>query len=487
MGIYHKPEVNRMKVLWQQARTGEEQAALITLRNTFLDQHADHVDACQRYIQVQENIYRARQQRLKDDRIHSICRRLDTLGFDTEILCSKTQLNALPMVGVAERLTDADWEKMKPKLVVFMTERKECRLKWQRIHAMKARLASLTASLKKARMSLEEYDALPHAADLISFTEIRTIVELPDSVHIPGEAFDQILPDLSERWQKDVLARLKTKFPDIASTSCRRKAVPFQDLAKTAFQCSSCRRVLLWPMVASHYHSPKTIRPNNYAFGPWRTDYPPLKIPVFDAAVQGEFRDRKQWTTAPIRLYREQAVQVINACEMNPDTVSIAEMDEQDARISCRLCSVPGESKLVMSWRAAMSHCLTVHRSQPVSEIQWDQISAAQEKRVRSLEKTRRYKSLTEYNAQPACCALCNYGTSSAYSAPTSIADVQNHLRVSHAGNQDPKAIYITKDTPPFMPLAVRLYSNAVTSTVKADYQLGDCNYAGAVRVLCLR
>ncbi|GBE88587.1 hypothetical protein SCP_1304040 [Sparassis crispa] len=257
---------------------------------------------------------------------------------------------------------------MKPKLVAFMTKRQERRLKWERIGTVKSRLALLSASLEKAGTSLKANDAFPHAVDLTSFIEIRTIVELPSSIHITDEAFDQILPDLISRWQIDVMARLKTKFTDIVSISGCPEPLEFLNFAKTAFECSSCRRMLFWPMVASHYRLPKNAENGDrYANLPSLSHsfIPSVDTPVFDAAVQGEFGNRKQRTRAPIRPCSEQAVYVIEACEMDAGTATIAQMDELDARVSCRLCSVPGESKLVMTWRAAISHSLTAHHFPP--------------------------------------------------------------------------------------------------------------------------
>lgn len=256
------------------------------------------------------------------------------------------------------------WKKIQDSVVAYMEEIKTARIRSRRARVISGRLAILKTVISAARAAppkrtaADEYK--PRLPDLAMMPELRTVVEQPDDAIVDRHTFEALLPNLpawEHKWRDESTAELLQTLRSGSDFETREGVDPLK-LARTTFTCKRCRHSIHYPTILSHecihvsVHSSadacSTREPGDIYFCcilftsglmPWRSGN--FEVSPFSSTID----------------------MIVTLCGKAPSTATHEEMDHADPRLAHG--DKPGLSPTVMSWRRAVSCCL----SWPVSSI----------------------------------------------------------------------------------------------------------------------
>ncbi|KDQ61922.1 hypothetical protein JAAARDRAFT_31411 [Jaapia argillacea MUCL 33604] len=315
---------------------------------------------------------------LKDEvvtnRRNEIMSRLRSLGYD------QIDLNAIScsrFVDQYKDLTERSWNIMLPKLESEIQARRGARARAERnqlIYNRKRLATSTYENWKMKNFSPRDWPLLPRDFQVVSWERLASVIEADSDVVVGQESFEGILGELEEvieKWKVDKKRRLVSLVPvgTPSSSSISESHSEVQDgdanpldLATSIFictrpRCSSFRSRAPQPVVGT---SQLLSHP-----------CPCFIFPISDSNSTPQ--------VAPFELrFSEDLSKVVKSLVEcvggDVEKMTMKEMDKRDARFFCVCCAKVERSGLgdeekevkvdALSWRACMTHLMTIHRSQ---------------------------------------------------------------------------------------------------------------------------
>ncbi|KZT11467.1 uncharacterized protein LAESUDRAFT_692353 [Laetiporus sulphureus 93-53] len=426
--MYHKKQYEDIMQAWKQlSKDTSSWQIWVDNHRMRVKQIEEHAPLCKIWYEVKVASRAAELEQIRQDRLHSIVDKLRDMGW-TEELNKLTSRDFYPLsehahVRTSRPLTERGWQKISADLVAVMEDIKEQRLKEERREVFlrrMSRISSLVADdyMTPRRTAASEFN--PTVVDLVLMPQMRAIIDVPGDTIVDNEEtlnmIHQLLPSLIDEWQSDVKATLhnlmKQDFPDDGYGN------PL-DLAIAYFNCAHCGKIYPYPQVIAH----RCLRP---AWAPYNEDPTGLyERAAFQTGRCRAFKSSRLGFSTVLPIARK----IVELCGKNPSRTTMDEMDEMDIMLSCTNLSRP-ETRLVMSWRAAVQHEWSSSHDSADSRV-WDVASedgAAMVKEVQArnneeLHAARERKHLW-------CCSLCTDNWTARF-LPVYV--VQEHVRLKHS------------------------------------------------------
>ncbi|KAH6918283.1 hypothetical protein BKA70DRAFT_1246765 [Coprinopsis sp. MPI-PUGE-AT-0042] len=324
--------------------------------------------------------------------------KLEALGYKQELAQMRTDvLETLPSFKGTKPLTDKEWARLEPQVVEIMDEVRRAfeerarRQVWdRRMYALQnARACYLSRHRGEVVAGMGDLASAEPFHSLIFGTPIDESVKLDDFVPL----IDSI-GSITKSWKEASDSRLLELLPATPTKAPTKKGKEKSLLdpgvltrVATIFSCEWCLEFLNYPAVLEHPCLTNKHR-GQRAPGSDETedDGPDEKDLETDESEKEAEDPGKDPLDAPFILVRrwnegndqvifdveasELVKTIISLCGMNPDTATVQEMDDCDARIECVRCqNLKGKHpRLVMTWRHAILHKFEKHAEEGQEE-----------------------------------------------------------------------------------------------------------------------
>ncbi|KAF7330532.1 F-box domain-containing protein [Mycena venus] len=346
-------------------------------------------------------------------RRESIIERLTALGWGEEIPHHTRDFNSHKLVKQPKELTDRIWKNIEGPLVEFLTVLKKERLAAACVKLIRERRHLAAQVYNKFRETFPPEHPHPPRVEVLLTEPFRVIIEdtplPPDEEKVTEESFAAALlsvPDFSADWvrrqNKALVQILKKVHPDSVETDLH--------LATTFFTCSEQLNAepICYPRILVH-----SMATNFQYHRDFNTLQGTLGEEAWNHDGKIKFHERAEHNVRSI----------VEACELDPDVITRAEMDEINPALECLNCSNE-TGRLLMRWiQAAHHHCgsASVMPSWKCLDVHEDRILEEEEKRV--LES-----SVTPYSywQEHYCCKFCGD------SRKMTVSKLKDHLRTEH-------------------------------------------------------
>ncbi|KAI0080970.1 hypothetical protein K474DRAFT_1614440 [Panus rudis PR-1116 ss-1] len=283
-----------------------------------------HAKACQIW-QAKRSEEHARQlQDLRMDRLQSILKKLNELGWQKELEAmannpDRHPLLEVPSVRVPRPLGPHSWPKIEGEVISFMQKSRKRRVERERGPLFRDQLRLLRSV--RPRLSEPFGVIFPSERELLSFPEVKTLMNAPELRELKEEDLKHLEVALAERlpqWRSTVLDKIVARF-------CQQ--VQVQVDAKTArslaiFYAAFCEKCQAWlNFVQLFFHSC------------FHTEVQELSSddPEYDILVLHE-TGHYPWTTKYLCWDLERVKRLFGLCGMDPFTTKIATMNASDIR-----------------------------------------------------------------------------------------------------------------------------------------------------------
>lgn len=258
------------------------------------------------------------------------------------------------------------FERIKQELTEWIRDRQQKRLRWTQRDVCILRLRKFDEAIVAA---LKDYVAepMPLPVDLAQYVEVQTLIGLPSTAQLPVRTYLTLLPALIERWFTDAEASLRTLVDPSWQPGASAPIFPLNrpaspdtlTLARAVFLCGGCRKTFhafeLYTHPCLHSQHPYWHTTPEDAFPNSDGRLPQIEGTLVDSARLAHFRGCQPWSATSLTFRGHIADAVIRLCEREPRTATIKQLDECNARLICRLCSIERRRVLVVNWRAAVS------------------------------------------------------------------------------------------------------------------------------------
>lgn len=185
-----------------------------------------------------------------------------------------------------------------------------------------------------------ESDFCPQLKDFIMMHEFRTILDAPDSADMSTLDDNDKMRDMFDagrvEWQEDRLKELSDMLQESVDSSL--EGADLLALVQALFRCTKCRRDgLRYPEVLAHEC------PRKFSWR-WILGWGAGNVEdVYQHAVATyKHHYRPAWSGGTSIMASPQAIDymrsILVACGLDPDTVTLQEVDECGARLICRKC-----------------------------------------------------------------------------------------------------------------------------------------------------
>ncbi|KAJ7651573.1 hypothetical protein DFH06DRAFT_1207421 [Mycena polygramma] len=393
---------------------------------------------------------------IRRKRSSDISDKLGELGFDEEldyladmegsswILRQALVLfNDHPDVKVNKPLTERTWKTIEPRLVEYMQGVKAHRLAADRLDVVRHREKVAVSAWVQFRLQYPAERLLPSGIDILTWKEVKAIIELPSEVPtkekddailtrdvqsstgdatkkepkpmvISPDSFTQIFESMTafmSKWEDEKIHELGRLSPvGPRYFMWHHKTSDDMDRLRLATCIFSCEDLGKGPL--SIHGSYKHFQDGQYPamwfpeflHHPCNTitsavcDPKAAKVPenpLFRAPKEVGWCRRKEWSSDSL-FFDEKASRVVKrlleACGLNHEVVTTQEMDELDPRFICLKCSYGAKCdgqrpRKVMPWRNAVQHCMLVHWGD--ASVTWERITEESAVEARTLSAAR--------------------------------------------------------------------------------------------------
>ncbi|KAF8838078.1 hypothetical protein BDN67DRAFT_934394 [Paxillus ammoniavirescens] len=390
-----------------------------------------HAYECEAWHQDETEARKFQLQNARSTRAEGIFARLQDLGYEAEINhFGKHHIEGFQrsLFNSTKRLTDKDWDRVRPQLEQKMID---CR---------KRRLEEVVYKPRR-KLLVEFYDVyvrqpapegaaielLPSIADLDYLPEFDKIIKLPEGTDVNAETFKpafERLPALVQEWRADVDARLAALVvipPELSTNGLSADQVTDQKskpaerlrLASAVFYVPSSGALWMFPdfLALSMFHAR-----------------------CYSANVGG--LNHHPWSLTnehgnAIELFKE-AAYIVRACGLDPQTATVEDMDKRNARLTCNLCSNPNPR--VRTWTDALWHAKS-HRTYGTDQAakregQWSLVDECHMPQIQAAEQP---PIRTPYHSPKAHCAFCQKRVGDLLTP----GEIRSHLKMKHGMDVD--------------------------------------------------
>ncbi|KAJ6513367.1 hypothetical protein C8R45DRAFT_1068349 [Mycena sanguinolenta] len=281
-------------------------------------------------------------------REEAIVERLTALGWGEEVL-HDYEFFCHRLVNQPKKLTDRIWKNIEGPLVEFLTDLKE-----RREHVKMVKMRQLLAArvYDQFREASAPDVLLPPKIDVLLTEPFRVVIEdTPIEETLTEESFAAAISSVAEfsvdwqrRKEKELVKIMRKNHPDAVEADLH--------LATTFFSCSTYFTELLgFPTILVH------PSPTQFDDQWEEEDTVDLQHTLQEQAWNADGRVRLQ------ERAQRNARAVVEACGLDPDVTTGAEMDEINPALECLNCRTDRGS-LVMRWTGAV-------RFPPLLRVDW--------------------------------------------------------------------------------------------------------------------
>ncbi|KAJ7786579.1 hypothetical protein B0H16DRAFT_1876573 [Mycena metata] len=339
-------------------------------------------------------------------RREAIVERLTALGWGEEIPHHRAAMANHKLVKQPKELTDRIWKNIEAPLVEFLIDSKKKRLELAHHRIIKERRILASAVYKKFQ-TFPADTIFPPKHDMISTEPFRTIIEdspTNPEVKLTEESFDAALlhvPNFSAEWRRskdqELVELMKKTSPNSTEADLH--------LATTFFAGSIRSQAIGYPRIL--------VSSAATALDLW--DEP--------NSLRAALRE-DSWNANGLIRFHEQAFSnaraVVEACGLDPDVTTAAEMEEINPAMECVNCYDEYHGRQIMRWINT-----TIHSCSAPS---WRCLNADDELRVQAQEKEAFPSTLFGHWTwqDDFCCKFCeDY-------RPTDYYQLKKHFETKH-------------------------------------------------------
>ncbi|KAH9935794.1 uncharacterized protein B0H18DRAFT_423867 [Fomitopsis serialis] len=425
--IYHCPELDKIKPIWDRTRDDADQW------NKFVAEQKQRVLAIRRYAtscriwdRGRASTRSAELQDIRERRLTTIVAKLRDLGWGGELdriaMQGYCPLSEHAQVRPSKALTDRGWAKIRDEVVAKMQEIKDFRLRTERRALLRTRLNMLKAAVTAARTTptkrTVEDEYKPKFQNLAFMPVFREFVDAPNDVVVNQEAFAALMPRLpllDEQWQKESREQLRAKLADHVDA---QDGADVLNLAVAVFKCKGCPRILGHPQVLAHECVGSLLMesPGQH------DDY--LKL-VVDVGY------KYPWNADHIQVVTEleRVRAIIEICGKDPKVATQKDMDDADLRV---VYDSPYDGGRVMSWRRAVRFVLNgIGTYGQFVRSQWMKATEEQKAAVKDREES--HKAALMIDSYSRClewrCGYCDFIRPRTWHVVLQTEELKNHLK----------------------------------------------------------
>ncbi|KAJ7126990.1 hypothetical protein C8R44DRAFT_780134 [Mycena epipterygia] len=328
-------------------------------------------------------------------RQEAIVERLTALGWEEEISANIREFNWHKLVRQPKELTDRIWKNIEAPLVEFLTNLKKTRLEIEHTKIIKERRLLAAQVYHKYRETFPPDTVFPPKVDVICNEPFRVVIEdtpvYPEE-KVTEESFAAAIlqvPQISTDWKRckveELVKIMKMVVPNAVEADL--------DLATTFFMSASynANEPVGYPRILVHAAA-STLRYSD------DEGSQSLKWCLGQDSWNGD---------GTIRIHKRASGivrSVVEACGLDPDVTTTAEMNEINPVMECLNCSDDTHGRLVMRWIQTTTH--------PCGEqakwkcLRWDEEPAVEAEEKVVFERNSRAGYLSYQDIY--CCALCD-------------------------------------------------------------------------------
>jgi hypothetical protein len=235
------------------------------------------------------------------------------------------------------------WKNIEAPLVELLTELKKDRLAAAHVKIIRQRRILAAQAYTKFRETFPSDTVFPPKVDMIRTEPFRVVIEdtsIEPEEKVTEESFAAAIlqvPEFSTVWKRckdqELVEMMKKTRPDSVETDLH--------LAATFFMCST-KEAISYPRIL--------VSSSATLYSPWSRD--PGATPLGATSLEQALSAQAWNEPANIRFHAQasSAVRaVVEACGLDPDVTTSAEMDEINPVLECLNCS-NDSSRLVMRW-----------------------------------------------------------------------------------------------------------------------------------------
>ncbi|PIL23931.1 hypothetical protein GSI_13682 [Ganoderma sinense ZZ0214-1] len=442
--LLHKPEIAAFEARWKGL---DSEAAKKDLVRECKDKRKLIDDASQEFYSWESQQKAKRSDELDEiraGRLEAIRGRLREAGWEKELdfidenPYSRFDLERQKFATRSEPLTERVWQKIEKDVIVFIESVQTQRLANERKALLHERFSAFAEALGRYQgldaKRDRESDFDPQLKDLIMMHEFRTILDGPDSADMSALDDDDkmrtMLDTYRGKWQEDRRKELRDMLQESVDSSLNSTGL--LALVQALFRCLKCRRDgLRYPEVLAHEC------PRKFSWR-WIIGWGSGNVEdVYQHAVATyKHHYRPAWSGERCITASTQAItytrSILEACGLNPDTVTPEEADECGARLICRKCE--GESDTysdfsdddpdsgfkrnnftVYNWSRALAHCVEWSVSWSFLSFagidhEWERVSDEEAEAVRNFEEELSTRAdVVQHDRYRHNCAYCEY------------------------------------------------------------------------------
>ncbi|KII94306.1 hypothetical protein PLICRDRAFT_50285 [Plicaturopsis crispa FD-325 SS-3] len=496
------PELLAVKKKYMSLPDDRAREAYSAERREVVKSASVHARLCEAWFNRKSQDRSLELEEIKRARRHAIIERLTALGWGDELVPFGTRdsLENHKLVKDPKPLTDRIWANIRQPLIDFMEDMKRQRLALERKRLIIFRKRFAVDALRTFKRSQLPLTAImPEPVDFCAFPEIKAVLESPTEVDLSEASFADVvplLPDIFRRWREEVHQKLVRRLQSLGDYDddsdedpffFRRRPPPKDgfrgqpeeviesklNLATTIFKCSRCASSqgynffgvdsdddddedddpYLSMFMMTHDHHPRdTSKPLFYPRAlahqclTRATDWLGLSSADYTMRLSNGTDSRKAWSANVLKINvraGKNAATVVQACGLDPESATVDEMDQLDARLACVACTRQGPADgstltQVFGWRSAIQHQGAAHNTR--NDPRWMRISGDDLARALDAEEEIREdysklgsvhsKSNTPSDLVVWCCTHCQDLPSEV--DLMTLNDVKDHLLSEH-------------------------------------------------------
>lgn len=206
------------------------------------------------------------------------------------------------------------------------------------------RKIALNRWLEYRQENIAKFQILPECADVLFHPIFTEVIEAPPATQVTEASFNDALsrvPEIVAEWQANCENALIALLPTGNSSAGSDHSTQLT-LAATVWNCSNCNHNIWYPDVLTHrcltwFHSTKDLPPAEQQYG-----------------YTYQFLKSRRWFVNFLKVDQVacgNAEKIIRACNLDPGTVTVAEMDGLGSSFMCSYCKKPQ----LLNWREAVS------------------------------------------------------------------------------------------------------------------------------------
>ncbi|KAJ7040353.1 hypothetical protein C8F04DRAFT_254471 [Mycena alexandri] len=307
-----------------------------------------HAKSCAAWLETRKTDRTEELDEARRLRREAIVERLIALGWGEEIPHHDWAIEYHKLVRQPKELTDRIWKNIEAPLVEFLTDLKKKRLEFAHHRIIKERRTLASRVYKKFQEAYPADTIFPPKLDMIRTEPFRTVIEdspTNPEVKLTEESFDAALlhvPSFSAEWRRskdqELVELMKKTSPDSTEADLH--------LATTFFACSTASEAIGYPRILV------TSSATAYDYWDYRDEEEANSLRV-------ALREDSWNANGTIRFHEQASLNaraVVEACGLDPDVTTAAEMEEINPAMECVNCYNEYLGRHIMRWIKTTTH-----------------------------------------------------------------------------------------------------------------------------------